>query len=53
MLILSGAVMKADGKILKSELDYVKHFLNNNFPHLASKYISDFKDILKKDFVLK
>lgn len=53
LLILSGAVMKADGKILKSELDYVKDFFKQQFSvQLASKYISDFKDILNKDFVL-
>ncbi len=53
LLILSGAVMKADGKILKSELDYVRQFFKQQFsPHLSSKYIRDFKDILKKDFVL-
>ena len=53
LLILSAAVMKADGKILKSELDYVKQFFKQQFSsHLSSKYISDFKDILKKDFDL-
>lgn len=31
MLILSAAVMKADGKILKSELNYVKGFLTQQF----------------------
>lgn len=31
MLVLIAAVMKADGKILKSELDMVKHFLVNSF----------------------
>ena len=46
LLILSGAVMKADGKILKSELDYVRQFFKQQFsPHLSSKYIRDFKDI--------
>ena len=45
--------MKADGKILKSELDYVKDFFRQQFsPQLSTKYISDFKDILKKNFVL-
>jgi DnaJ like chaperone protein len=45
--------MKEDGKILKSELDYVRQFFKQQFsPHLSSKYIRDFKDILKKDFVL-
>lgn len=53
LLVLSGAVMKADGKILKSELDYVKDFFRQQFsPQLSTKYISDFKDILKKNFVL-
>ena len=31
LLVLSAAVMKADDKILKSELDFVKGFLKNNF----------------------
>lgn len=31
LLVLSAAVMKADDKVLKSELDYVKAFLKNNF----------------------
>ena len=53
LMALSAAVMKADGKILKSELDYVKDFFRQQFsPQLSTKYISDFKDILKKNFVL-
>ena len=53
LLVLSAAVMKADGKILKSELDYVKQFFKQQFSaHISAKYIRDFKDILKKDFVL-
>lgn len=53
LLILSGAVMKADGKVLKSELDYVKAFFKQQFsPNLAAKYISDFKHILQKNFAL-
>lgn len=31
LLVLVTAVLKADGKILKSELDYVKEFLRHNF----------------------
>jgi len=31
LLVLVTAVLKADGKILKSELDYVKEFLRRNF----------------------
>ena len=53
LLVLSGAVMKADGKVLKSELDYVKAFLNQQFsPQFANEQIRNFKDILKKDFNL-
>ena len=53
LLILSAAVMKAHGKILKSELDYVRQFFKQQFsPHLSTKYIRDFKDILQKNFVL-
>jgi len=53
LLVLSGAVMKADGKVLKSELEYVKTFLKQQFPpQFASEQISSFKDILKKDFNL-
>ncbi|MCZ4410725.1 TerB family tellurite resistance protein [Cryomorphaceae bacterium 1068] len=31
LLVLTAAVMKADGKVLKSELDYVKNFLERQF----------------------
>ena len=31
LVVLSAAVMKADGKIMKSELNYVKSFLKINF----------------------
>ena len=31
LVVLSAAVMKADGKIMKSELNYVKSFLKVNF----------------------
>lgn len=42
LLILSAEVMKADGKILKSELEFVKQFLINQFgreyaPHYLQK----------------
>ncbi len=30
LLVLTAAVMKADGKVLKSELDYVKKFMVHN-----------------------
>lgn len=53
ILILLAAVMKADGKILKSELDYVKDFLNNNFgKSMANQALKTLKKILDKDFPL-
>ncbi len=54
LLVLSGAVMKADGKVLKAELEYVKQFFNQQFPpHLSSEYIKQFRNILQKDFNLQ
>lgn len=35
LLVLSAAVMKADGKILKSELNYIKDFIRSNFGESA------------------
>ena len=54
LLILIASVMKADGKVVKSELDYVKTFLLNNFGKSNAKqalYILN--DLLKKEFELK
>jgi DnaJ like chaperone protein len=36
LLVLTAAVMKADGKVLRSELDYVKKFLVHNFGEAAA-----------------
>ena len=36
LLILAAAVMKADGKVTKSELDYVKQFITKNFVFFES-----------------
>lgn len=35
LLVLSAAVIKADGKTLQSELDYVKQYIRNNFGEAA------------------
>jgi DnaJ like chaperone protein len=49
LLILSSAVMKADGKIMRSELDYVKRFISDNFGQDAVQQASLFlRDILEK-----
>ena len=37
LLVLVAAVMKADGKIMKSELDYVKRYFSQSFGPAASK----------------
>ena len=50
LLVLSAAVMKADGSVKKSELDYVKHFFLTNFgQERAEKYILMLREILKQD----
>lgn len=49
LLVLSSAVMKADGKVMKSELDFVKKFISDNFGIDAVQQASIFlKDILQK-----
>jgi len=35
LMVLSAAVMKADGKVMKSELEYVKEFIRRNFGQYA------------------
>lgn len=53
LLVLSAAVMKADGQVKKSELDYVKRFFLQNFgQESAEKSIRMLKDILEQDYNL-
>jgi DnaJ like chaperone protein len=53
LLVLSAAVMKSDGKTLKSELDYVRKFLTQQFGEQhASEQILLLKEILKQDIPL-
>jgi DnaJ like chaperone protein len=50
LLVLVGAVMKADGKIVKSELDYVKQFFVRQFGQESAKQaLLMLKDILKQE----
>ena len=50
LLVLSAAVMKADGKIMKSELDYVKRFFLQNFgQQRAENYIKMLREILNQN----
>ncbi len=53
LLVLSAAVMKSDGKVLKSELDYVKKFLTLQFGEdSAQQQLQMLKEILKQDIPL-
>ncbi|MEA1873179.1 MAG: TerB family tellurite resistance protein [Bacteroidota bacterium] len=53
LIVLIAAVMKADNKIMKSELDYVKAFFTRNFGHEKSaEALLLLRDILKKDIPL-
>ena len=53
LLILSAAVMKADGAVKKSELDYVKRFFLQNFgQERAENYIKMLREILNQDYNL-
>jgi len=50
LLVLMAAVMKADGKVVKSELDYVKKFLVKNYGEDgAKKRLLVLRDIVKKE----
>jgi DnaJ like chaperone protein len=50
LLILSSVVIKADGKVLKSELDYVKKFFTNTFgAKKSNEYFRIFNNLNKQD----
>ncbi|MGE5393127.1 MAG: TerB family tellurite resistance protein [Candidatus Saccharibacteria bacterium] len=50
LLVLVAAVMKADGKVMKSELEYTKEFFVRSFgPEGASQAIMMLRDLLKQD----
>jgi DnaJ like chaperone protein len=53
LIVLIAAVMKADGKVLKSELDYVKRFFLSQFgPGMTHEALEILRDMLKKDIPL-
>jgi DnaJ like chaperone protein len=53
LLILCGAVMKSDNKILKSELDFVKDFFVKQFGVVAAQEkMLLFREILKQEYSL-
>jgi DnaJ like chaperone protein len=50
LLVLIAAVMKADGKVVKSELDYVKQFFLKQFgSERTQELLITLREILKKD----
>lgn len=54
LIILVAAVMKADNKVMKSELNYVKEFFSRSFGYeKSSEAIVMLHDILKKEIPLQ
>jgi len=54
LLVLVAAVMKADGKVLKSELEYVKKFFTKQFGSERTKqHLLVLRELLKKDIPLQ
>lgn len=49
LLVLTAAVMKADGKVKRSELDFVKQFFSANFGDKAPQYVKLLGELLKQD----
>ena len=53
LLVLSAAVMKSDGRVMQSELDYVKKFLARQFgENNAQQQLQMLKEILKQEIPL-
>ena len=53
LLVLSAAVMKSDGKVMKSELEYVKDFIRRSFGEAAlPQALQILKAALEKDIDL-
>ena len=53
LLVLTAAIMKADGKVLKSELNYVKNVLTNTYGEKkTADLLTLLRDILQKDIDL-
>ncbi|MBD79484.1 MAG: molecular chaperone DnaJ [Crocinitomicaceae bacterium] len=54
LLILSAAVMKANGKVKKSELEYVKQFLRHQYgPAKAKQLLLTLRDIIDKEIPVR
>ena len=54
LLVLSAAVMKADNRLLKSELDFIREFYSRQFGSAAAaQHIGVLKELLQKDIPLR
>ncbi len=54
LLVLSASVMKADNKLLKVELDFIRDFFAKQFGSAAAaQHIGVLKELLKKDIPLR
>jgi len=54
LLVLAASIMKADGRILKSELEYVRKFLSRQFgEQVANQNILILREVLKKEYNLQ
>ena len=54
LLVLIAAVMKADGKVVKSELDYVKQYFLKQFgSEQTQEHLLALREIIKKDIPLQ
>ena len=54
LIVLIAAVMKADGKVVKDELDYVKRFFITQFGHAsAQEALVMLRDLLKQEIPVK
>ncbi|MDL2296698.1 TerB family tellurite resistance protein [Bacteroidales bacterium OttesenSCG-928-B11] len=51
LLVLTAAVMKSDGNVRTSELDYVKNYLRKNFsPDTQQRLLLELRNILDKNY---
>ncbi len=54
LLVLSAAVMKADNKLLKVELDYIRNFFTQQFgADAATQHIGVLKGVLRQDIPVR
>ncbi len=54
LLVLSATVMRADGKVMKSELDYVKRYFTQNFGAAKSaEMVKALREVLEQDFSVR